>query len=75
MAPQVTDEMAEFSSVTKEEQSSYTTDVRSADLKATLNWGYDSRDICSPRNPQTGPGSKGYATITWAGVMNRGTIP
>ena len=29
--------MAEFSSVTKEEQSSYTTDVRLADLKATLN--------------------------------------
>ena len=36
VAPQATDEMAEFSSVTKEEQSSYTTDVRSADLKATL---------------------------------------
>ena len=39
VAPQVTDEMAEFSSVTKEEQSSYTTDVRSADLKANTTDG------------------------------------
>lgn len=34
VAPQATDEMAEFSSVTKEEQSSYITDMRLADLKA-----------------------------------------
>ena len=50
VAPQVTDEMAEFSSVTQEEQSSYTTDVRSADLKAT---SHCRREESVPKPVQT----------------------